>query len=72
MRLLLFILILITSKNSNAQGLLSNLVLNKPKIVDNYTFKYTGHIQEYVIPNKVTSIQVNAAGLGHQNQIPTV
>ncbi len=39
-----------------------NLALQKPLGINTQTFSYTGAIQQFVVPNRVTTIQVNAIG----------
>ncbi|MBP6754872.1 MAG: hypothetical protein KA210_01895 [Bacteroidia bacterium] len=46
----------------NAQSVFHNLAVKKPQIPTNFSFNYTGSIQQFVVPNRVTSIQVNAIG----------
>ena len=36
--------------------------MRKPNITHIYTFPYTGAIQQFIVPNRVTAIQVNAVG----------
>jgi hypothetical protein len=50
------------SLQSNAQMLARNLALQKPLGINTQTFAYTGAIQQFVVPNRVTTIQVNAIG----------
>lgn len=45
-----------------AQLMVKNLALRKPVIPNTYIFPYKGEIQQFVVPNRVTSIQVNAIG----------
>ena len=45
-----------------AQSAFQNLAVKKPQLPTTYYFKYTGAIQQFVVPNRVTSIQVNAIG----------
>lgn len=45
-----------------AQSAFQNLAVKKPQIPTTYSFKYTGAIQQFLVPNRVTSIQVNAIG----------
>ena len=47
---------------SNAQTIFQNLAVRKPVIPNTYSYNYTGVIQKFIVPNKVTSIQVNAIG----------
>ncbi len=46
----------------NAQSAFQNLAVKKPIIPNNYSYQYTGAIQQFIVPNRVTSIQVNAIG----------
>jgi hypothetical protein len=46
----------------NAQSAFQNLAVKKPLLPTTYTFVYTGALQQFVVPNRVTSIQVNAIG----------
>jgi hypothetical protein len=54
--------ILAFSFQLNAQLSALNIAVRKPVIPDTYTFSYTGVIQKFIVPNRVTSIQVNAIG----------
>ena len=59
----LYILLLVfCSVSLNAQSAFQNLAVKKPQLPTTYSFKYTGAIQQFVVPNRVTSIQVNAIG----------
>ncbi len=63
MRKFIYILFLSAcSIQSNAQMLARNLALQKPLGINTQTFSYTGAIQQFVVPNRVTTIQVNAIG----------
>ncbi|BDB52198.1 hypothetical protein GENT11_05100 [Flavobacterium ammonificans] len=46
----------------NAQSAFHNLAVKKPQLPTTYSFQYTGAIQQFIVPNRVTSIQVNAIG----------
>lgn len=46
----------------SAQMMVKNLALRKPNLPNTYVFNYTGGIQKFIVPNRVTSIQVNAIG----------
>ncbi len=46
----------------NAQSAFQNLAVKKPILPTNYNYQYTGAIQQFIVPNRVTSIQVNAIG----------
>ena len=54
--------ILAFSFQLNAQLSALNIAVRKPVIPNTYTFSYTGVIQKFIVPNRVTSIQVNAIG----------
>lgn len=58
----LFYLFLFLSFQAQAQLGLQNLAVKKPSVPDTYTFAYTSAIQRFVVPNRVTSIQVAAIG----------
>ena len=45
-----------------AQLAIKNIAVKKPSVLNAYTFNYTGAIQQFIVPNRVTSIQVNAIG----------
>lgn len=45
-----------------AQFAIKNIAVKKPSVLNAYTFNYTGAIQKFIVPNRVTSIQVNAIG----------
>lgn len=47
---------------SNAQRIFQNIALTKPAGINNQNFSYTGAIQQFIVPNRVTSIQVNVIG----------
>lgn len=47
---------------SYAQTPFPNLAIRKPVVPSTYSFSYTGGIQKFIVPNRVTSIQVNAIG----------
>ena len=58
-----YILLLVFSSIAlNAQSAFQNLAVKKPQLPTTYSFKYTGAIQQFVVPNRVTAIQVNAVG----------
>jgi hypothetical protein len=48
--------------NLSAQIVARNLALRKPVGINTQTFSYTGAIQQFIVPNRVTSIQVAAIG----------
>lgn len=63
MRKFIYIFVLILFANFlNAQIAFQNLTVKKPKVPDTYNFAYTGSIQKFIVPNRVTAIQVNAVG----------
>ena len=47
---------------SYAQTPFPNLAIRKPVVPSTYSFSYTGALQKFIVPNRVTSIQVNAIG----------
>ena len=57
----LFVL-LILSISGQAQKVFPALALQKPVGINTQTFSYTGFLQPFIVPNRVTSIQVNAIG----------
>ncbi|MFM1809900.1 MAG: hypothetical protein RLZZ382_1125, partial [Bacteroidota bacterium] len=63
MRILRYILFFfLCAIGLNAQSAFHNLAVKKPQLPTAYSFQYTGSIQQFVVPNRVTSIQVNAIG----------
>lgn len=56
------VLLFCLSFQVRAQLNLQSLAVKKPRVPDTYTFAYTGAIQQFVVPNRVTSIQVAAIG----------
>lgn len=62
MRKLIYIFIFFTSIHANAQITFQNMAVRKPLLVDSIAFDYTGAIQQFIVPNKVTSIKVQAIG----------
>jgi hypothetical protein len=63
MRKLSIILFLLASSiYLNAQIASLNLAVKKPTVPVAYNFVYTGAIQQFIVPNRVTTIQVNAIG----------
>ena len=63
MRKLIYILFLVFfSICSKAQTLSRNLAIIKPVGINTQTFSYTGAIQQFIVPNRVTSIQVKSIG----------
>lgn len=61
-KLFSIVLLIMCSMFSNAQTIFQNLTIRKPIIPNTYSYNYTGGIQKFIVPNKVTSIQVNAIG----------
>jgi hypothetical protein len=63
MRILRYILFFfLCAIGLNAQSAFHNLAVKKPQLPTTYSFQYTGSLQKFVVPNRVTSIQVNAIG----------
>jgi hypothetical protein len=63
MRKYIYILyFLFASFSSNAQIATLNLAVKKPRVSDVYNFVFTGGLQKFIVPNRVTSIQVKAIG----------
>jgi hypothetical protein len=63
MRKFIYILFLFAcSIQSNAQIMARNFALRKPLGINTQVFSYTGAIQQFIVPNRVTAIQVNAIG----------
>jgi hypothetical protein len=63
MRKFIYILFFIASSiQSNAQIMARNFALRKPLGINTQVFSYTGSIQQFIVPNRVTAIQVNAIG----------
>lgn len=56
------LLFFLCSIGLNAQSAFHNLAVKKPQLPTTYSFQYTGAIQQFIVPNRVTSIQVNAIG----------
>ena len=54
MRKLIFIFVFFTSIHSNAQITFQNLAVRKPLLVDSINFKFTGALQTFIVPNKVS------------------
>ncbi len=57
----LFVLLTL-SISGQAQKVFPTLALRKPVGINTQTFSYTGFLQPFIVPNRVTSIQVNAIG----------
>ena len=55
-------MLLILSISGQAQKVFPTLALRKPVGINTQTFSYTGFLQPFIVPNRVTSIQVNAIG----------
>jgi hypothetical protein len=63
MRKFIYILFFLTSSiYLNAQRIFQNIALTKPVSLSNQNFSYTGAIQIFIVPNRVTSIQISAIG----------
>lgn len=56
------LLLALISFTLQAQLMVNNLSIRKPVIPNTYNFTYKGVIQTFIVPNRVTSIQVNAIG----------
>jgi hypothetical protein len=56
------IFFLTTSIHLNAQLASMNIAVKKPRVPDTYNFVYTGAIQQFIVPNRVTAIQVKSIG----------
>ena len=56
------IVVFLCSMLLNAQSAFQNLAVKKPILPTTYSYQYTGAIQQFVVPNRVTSIQVNTIG----------
>jgi len=61
-RMYYILLFFLCSIGLNAQSAFHNLAVKKPQLPTTYSFQYTGAIQQFIVPNRVTSIQVNAIG----------
>lgn len=55
-------LLFLLSWQASAQNLSVSAALKRPVINNINTFTYTGAIQQFIVPNRVTAIQVNAIG----------
>lgn len=63
MRRIHYILLLfLGAMGLNAQSAFHNLAVKKPQLPTTYSFQYTGAIQQFIVPNRVTAIQVTAIG----------
>ena len=59
----IYILFFLTSSIFvDAQLTSMNIAVKKPRVPDNYNFVYTGAIQQFIVPNRVTAIQVKSIG----------
>ncbi|MDU0808302.1 fibrinogen-like YCDxxxxGGGW domain-containing protein [Aquirufa regiilacus] len=58
----ILLLLLLFSWQLCAQNLGVSAALKRPVISNINTFTYTGAIQQFIVPNRVTSIQINAIG----------
>jgi hypothetical protein len=63
MRKFIYILFFLTSSiYLNAQLASMNIAVKKPRVPDTYNFVYTGALQQFIVPNRVTAIQVKSIG----------
>jgi hypothetical protein len=63
MRKFIYILFFLTSSiYLNAQLASMNIAVKKPRVPDTYNFIYTGALQQFIVPNRVTAIQVKSIG----------
>lgn len=56
------LLLFVSSFYLNAQITTMNLAVKKPRVPDTYNFVYTGALQQFIVPNRVTAIQVKSIG----------
>lgn len=56
------VVLFLCSLLANAQSAFQNLAVKKPILPTSYNYEYTGAIQQFIVPNRVTAIQVNAIG----------
>ncbi len=56
------LLLFLGAMGLNAQSAFHNLAVKKPQLPTTYSFQYTGAIQQFIVPNRVTAIQVTAIG----------
>jgi hypothetical protein len=61
-KLSIIIFFLASSSYLNAQVASLNLTVKKPRVPDTYNFVYTGVLQQFIVPNRVTAIQVKSIG----------
>lgn len=61
-QIIYFIIGLLSILSGFAQNLNINSALKRPVVNNVFNFSYTGAIQRFVVPNRVTSIQINAVG----------
>ena len=61
-KLSIIILLFASSFYLNAQITTMNLAVKKPRVPDTYNFVYTGALQQFIVPNRVTAIQVKSIG----------
>ncbi len=61
-KIIYIVFIIFSFFHLNAQLASLNMAIKKPVIPNTYSFSYTGAIQQFIVPNRVTSIQVNAIG----------
>ncbi len=62
MKKIFALLLAFISFSLQAQLMVNNLSIRKPVIPNTYNFTYAGLLQKFIVPNRVTSIQVNAIG----------
>jgi hypothetical protein len=62
MKKVLALFCVLLSFTIQAQLMVNNLALRKPVVPNTYNFTYKGEMQIFIVPNRVTSIQVNAIG----------
>jgi hypothetical protein len=62
MKKVLALFCVLCSFSLQAQLMVNNLALRKPVVPNTYNFTYKGEMQIFIVPNRVTSIQVNAIG----------
>lgn len=57
------LLVIVSFIQLNAQFVFQNMAVKKMPVVPiTYNFNYTGVLQKFIVPNKVTSIQINSIG----------
>ncbi len=62
MKKVLALFCVLFSFSLQAQLMVNNLALRRPVVPNTYNFTYKGEMQIFIVPNRVTSIQVNAIG----------